>query len=74
MPGTKKLEIGFKEVGGWLTLKHREEARVTRCYQCLGRGLGGLYFDVGKRVVCGSCLEMKAVRAMEEIEEAKEED
>ena len=60
MPGAKKIEIGYKEVGGWLTIKHKEES-LYRCHQCLRRK-HPLFLIVqidGLRVECLHCNQGK---------------
>jgi hypothetical protein len=55
MPGARKLEIGFKEVGGWFTLKHKEESFV-RCHQCLRKDRRTLFYTQNKSIKCEYCL------------------
>lgn len=47
MPGARKLELGFKEMGGWLTLKHNH-SDLTRCWHCLRRDQRKLYLNADK--------------------------
>lgn len=42
MPGAKKLEIGLKEVGGWLALRHHEDG-ILRCWKCLRKNQRDLF-------------------------------
>jgi N6-adenosine-specific RNA methylase IME4 len=55
MPGARKLEIGFKEFGGWFTLKHREES-FARCHQCLRKDRRMLFYTADKEIKCEYCL------------------
>ena len=68
MPGAKKLEIGYKEMGGWFTLKHVEESMV-RCHQCFRRDSYKMFATMQLSVICEYCLDFNKRKATEEEEE-----
>jgi hypothetical protein len=56
MPGARKLEIGGREIGGWLTMHHREKS-LMRCWKCLSRSKLNVVINSSLQILCECCFE-----------------